>query len=654
MSTILERNAREHQASFVLFTGNVPKPGSEAINLARNEIYGEYSKYNVQMNITDAMASARISYKEIMNSHNSFRVTTNEGVDADDGEDGMRRRLNSDAEHPYDNDWYVNPEDASEGEETPRIFQGFKYGDLPSTYVIGDGVVYDQRQSDTQVDFSTTVDLSQMYPEAEYYLNDRLRQWVRKIRRTVINRQILPVYTSMEVMTKNVHMLTLDDMKSITFQVVPSFYWKYEWSYNEFMIHRVGKLNPTSNNIVMYDMLGNVWEWVRDDWSERISSLNGKVNPIVGTGAATRAASDKKVIKGGAFNQLLRKVVSAAREGLAKDKSVSQYGSQNNVGFRPSLTFIAENEGGDFEAGKTPIDLFFLFDASASQDNGIQEMLKQAKSIVKMFAGTVAPGEADPIVSAPKKDICHVGSALFMGNSIKLMCSAQCKRIDQVGYIEQHAKYPVYYEGHEPKNHTSYIYYNYYDKDKWSPHEWEHVEDTTFERHKYIRKGIIEDRKDWVKLTAGQPHGFSSGFTADEKTKTGLLVKFNRYKEDSWMAGDDNGMLSPKSIDVQRTGQLRKETVSFDSIPKSDELKASLMDFTSEDMGNLDKATATEGMALRDGPGGGGGHSPPCFVSGTKVLMSSGKFKNIEDIKVGDMVVSRNLKSSVNECCLVE
>ena len=693
MSTILERNAREHQASFVLFTGNASKPGSEAINLARNEIYGEYSKYNVQMNITDAMASARISYKEIMNSHNSFRVTTNEGVDADDGEDGMRRRLNSDAEHPYDNDWYVNPEDASEGEETPRIFQGFKYGDLPSTYVIGDGVVYDQRQSDTQVDFSTTVDLSQMYPEAEYYLNDRLRQWVRKIRRTVINRQILPVYTSMEVMTKNVHMLTLDDMKSITFQVVPSFYWKYEWSYNEFMIHRVGKLNPTSNNIVMYDMLGNVWEWVRDDWSDHVSDLDGKVNPMVGgepfvetkaysvgnlvtyngveyvcivakptsiTNTPDRDSThwkvqDKKVIKGGAFNQLLRKVVSAAREGLEKDKSVSQYGSQNNVGFRPSLTFIAENEGGDFEAGKTPIDLFFLFDASASQDNGIQEMLKQAKSIVKMFAGTVAPGEDEPAVSAPKKDICHVGSALFMGNSIKLMCSAQCKRIDQVGYIEQHGTYPVYYEGHEPKNHLSYIYYNYYNKDKWSPHEWEHVENTTKERHKFIRKGIIEGRKDWVKLTAGQPHGFSSGFTADEKTKTGLLVKFNRYKEDSWMAGDDNGMLSPKSIDGQRTGQLRKETVSFDSIPKSDELKDSLMDFKAEDMVNLDKATTTEGMALRDGPGGGGGHSPPsCFVSGTKVLMSSGKFKNIEDIKVGDMVVSRNLKSSVNECCLVE
>jgi hypothetical protein len=122
-----------------------------------------------------------------------------------------------------------------------------------------------------------------MYPEAEYYRNDRLRKWVRKIRRAVLNRQILPVYTSMEGMDKNVHNLTVKDMKSITFQVVPSFYWKYEWSYNEFMIHRVGKLNAPSKELEMYDMLGNVWEWVRDDWSPTVSQLNGKVNPISGT-----------------------------------------------------------------------------------------------------------------------------------------------------------------------------------------------------------------------------------------------------------------------------------------------------------------------------------------------------------------------------------
>ena len=87
----------------------------------------------------------------------------------------------------------------------------------------------------------------------------------------------------MEGMEKDVHDLTDDELKSITFQVVPSLYWKYEWSYNDFMIHPVGRLNPTSSGLPMYDMLGNIWEWVRDDWSSSINALNGKVNPIVGT-----------------------------------------------------------------------------------------------------------------------------------------------------------------------------------------------------------------------------------------------------------------------------------------------------------------------------------------------------------------------------------
>ena len=42
--------------------------------------------------ISEDMARASLSYNDIMNSHDSFRVTTNEGVDADDGEDGMRKR----------------------------------------------------------------------------------------------------------------------------------------------------------------------------------------------------------------------------------------------------------------------------------------------------------------------------------------------------------------------------------------------------------------------------------------------------------------------------------------------------------------------------------------------------------------------------------
>ena len=65
-------------------------------------------------------------------------MTTNEGVDADDSEDGMRPRLQCD--DPY------SDRTASDGTQNVRIFQGFKYGDLPTTYVIGDGVVYSQRQ----------------------------------------------------------------------------------------------------------------------------------------------------------------------------------------------------------------------------------------------------------------------------------------------------------------------------------------------------------------------------------------------------------------------------------------------------------------------------------------------------------------------------
>ena len=285
-STILERNAREHNASLVLFTGNIPRPNDDSneVDAERTRIHNKYrDKYGMDVAISREMAQASLSYNAIMKSHDSFRVTTNEGVDADDSEDGMRlRKLPVGTSNPYDADWIEDKGEerdvpmfrgmkaASFGGEEVRIFQGFKYGDLPTTYVIGDGEAYAQRQQDTAIDFKDIVDLDKLYPESEYYINDTTRKWVRKIRRTVLNRQILPVYTSMEGMTKGHHELTMEDMKSITFQIVPAFYWKYEWSYNEFMIHRVGKLASPSKDIVMYDMLGNVWEWVRDDWCANI------------------------------------------------------------------------------------------------------------------------------------------------------------------------------------------------------------------------------------------------------------------------------------------------------------------------------------------------------------------------------------------------
>lgn len=109
-----------------------------------------------------------------------------------------------------------------------------------------------------------------MYPYSEYKLNDLTNKWVRRIQRAVLERQILPVYTNMEGMDADVHELTIDELKSITFQVVPMFYWKYDWSYNDYMIHFVGRKEAPNSELQLYDMLGNVWEWVRDDWSKTI------------------------------------------------------------------------------------------------------------------------------------------------------------------------------------------------------------------------------------------------------------------------------------------------------------------------------------------------------------------------------------------------
>lgn len=109
------------------------------------------------------------------------------------------------------------------------------------------------------------------------------------------------------------------------------------------------------------------------------------------------------------------------------------------MGFRPALEFTAERERGQFNPGEDPIDLFFLFDASASQNNTITEMLNAAKRIVQYFSGKVdnqiinaakEQGSTDEQRAAAakeeeKKNLCHVGSALFLGSTIKFMCSKE-------------------------------------------------------------------------------------------------------------------------------------------------------------------------------------------------------------------------------------
>ena len=77
--------------------------------------------------------------------------------------------------------------------------------------------------------------------------------------------------------------------------------------------------------------------------------------------------------------------------------------------------------GENWDAGQ-PVDLFFLFDASASQDNQIKEMLESARGIVGMFAGEVGNSTGNKTPDE-LKDQCHVTSALFLGPTIKFMCA---------------------------------------------------------------------------------------------------------------------------------------------------------------------------------------------------------------------------------------
>lgn len=78
-------------------------------------------------------------------------------------------------------------------------------------------------------------------------------------------------------------------------------------------------------------------------------------------------------------------------------------------------------ESGGFEPGKDPVDLFFLFDASASQNNKLNEMMESARNIVRMFSATKDNRE---------KDICRVGSSLFLGPRIRMMCSHLLKTFE--------------------------------------------------------------------------------------------------------------------------------------------------------------------------------------------------------------------------------
>ena len=100
--------------------------------------------------------------------------------------------------------------------------------------------------------------------------------------------------------------------------------------------------------------------------------MDGQTNPV-----NEPSDTDEVTIKGGAFNELARKVISSSREGIGRGENHSKNSSVPNVGFRPALEYVGKVGG-----GADKLDIFFMFDASSSQYNQITEMVNSANGIV--------------------------------------------------------------------------------------------------------------------------------------------------------------------------------------------------------------------------------------------------------------------------------
>ena len=179
IQSILERNAREHHASFVLFTGDIPLPTEDEVMAKVQEIMETYGSPS---GVTQEMARNKIVYDKIQESQYSFRIMTLDGVDEDT--DGMRKRVFDEAAGKY----VIDPQYDGEDEQGFRVYQGFKYGDMPPSFVLGDSLTYSQRGTETHVDFGKILDLDVEYPESEHYPDSPMQKWVRRIRQTFLDR----------------------------------------------------------------------------------------------------------------------------------------------------------------------------------------------------------------------------------------------------------------------------------------------------------------------------------------------------------------------------------------------------------------------------------------------------------------------------------
>lgn len=123
-------------------------------------------------------------------------------------------------------------------------------------------------------------------------------------------------------------------------------------------------------------------------------------------------------------------------------------------------------------------------------------MLKSALQIVDMFSGNDSGS-----------DVCHVGSALFMGNNIKLMCSNQMDTLSQTIWCSETSTRNNWVSGRKPKNHIVRRYYRYSDASN-CPYEMIRLKDTSREQGKWEETTQIKDPayNDYITIEANDDY----------------------------------------------------------------------------------------------------------------------------------------------------
>jgi formylglycine-generating enzyme required for sulfatase activity len=96
----------------------------------------------------------------------------------------------------------------------------------------------------------------------------------------------------------------------------------WHWDNSDYTTHSVGKKKP--NELGLYDMSGNVWEWCKDNWVENINILHQDGEALTQSGD-----SSTHVLRGGSWHNLVsNSAVSFRNSSDTKD---------NGIGFRVVL-----------------------------------------------------------------------------------------------------------------------------------------------------------------------------------------------------------------------------------------------------------------------------------------------------------------------------